>query len=111
MTAELFTRLSEELTGGRSDVEPTRMFSSTGLKTHGKTFAMLVKGRLVVKLPRDRVEELLVAGAGDRFHPGHRRLMREWVSLAEVTDPTTCRSLMAEALAFVAAAVASGGRG
>jgi len=37
--------------------------------------------------------------------------MRERVSLAEATDPTTCRMLMAEALAFVAAAVASGRRG
>ena len=44
MTAELFAQLSEELTGGRSDVEPTRMFGSTGLKTHGNTFAMLVRG-------------------------------------------------------------------
>jgi TfoX/Sxy family transcriptional regulator of competence genes len=111
MTAELFARLSEELTGGRSDVEPTRMFGSAGLKTYGKTFAMLVKGRLVVKMPQDRVEELVAAGAGDRFDPGHGRLMREWVSLAEATDPSTCRMLMAEALAFVATAVASGGRG
>ena len=111
MTAELFAQLSEELTDGLSDVEPTRMFGSAGLKTHGKTFAMLVRGRLVVKLPRDRVEELLGAGAGDRFDPGHGRPMREWVSLADATDPTTCRMLMAEALAFVAAAVASGGRG
>ena len=64
-----------------------------------------------MKLPRDRVEELLAAGAGDWFDPGRGRLMREWGSLAEATDPTTCRMLMAEALTFVAAAVASGGRG
>jgi TfoX/Sxy family transcriptional regulator of competence genes len=111
MTADLFAELSEELTGGRSNVEPTRMFGSAGSRTHGKTFAMLVNGRLVVKLPRGRVEELLAAGAGDRFDPGHGRLMREWVSLAEAADPTACRKLMAEALAFVAAAVSSGGRG
>ena len=72
---------------------------------------MLVKGRLVVKLPQDRVDELLAAGAGDRFDPGHGRLMREWISLAPATDPTTCQTLMAEALGFVAAAVATGGRG
>jgi hypothetical protein len=84
MTAELFTQLSEELTGGRSDVEPTRMFGAIGLKTHGKTFAMLVKGR---------------------------RLMQEWIRLTAPTDPTTCRTLIAEALAFVAAVVASSGRG
>jgi TfoX/Sxy family transcriptional regulator of competence genes len=106
MTADLFDELRT-----RPDVEPTRMFGSAGLKTHGKTFAMLVKGRLVVKLPRDRVDELLAAGAGDRFDPGHGRLMREWISLAEAADETTRRALMAEALIFVAAAVASGGRG
>lgn len=111
MTAELFAQLSEELTRSRSDVEATRMFGSASVKTQGKTFAMLVNGRLVVKLPRDRVEELLAAGAGDRFDPGHGRLMREWVSLAEVADATACRMLMAEALAFVAVVVASGGRG
>ncbi len=111
MTAELFARLAEELTGSRPDVEPTRMFGSAGLKTYGKTFAMLVKGRLVVKLPGDRVRELLAAGAGDRFDPGHGRLMREWISLTETTDPTICRTLMAEALAFVATALTSGGRG
>jgi hypothetical protein len=111
MTPALFDQLVEALTGGRAGVEPTRMFGSTGLKVHGKTFAMLVKGRLVVKLPRHRVEELLAAGAGDRFDPGHGRPMREWVSLAPATDPATCQTLMAEALSFVAAAVATGGRG
>ena len=111
VTAELFAQLSEELTGSRPDVEPTRMFGSAGLTTHGKTFAMLVRGKLVVKLPRDRVQELLAAGAGDRFDLGHGRLMREWISLTEATDPTPCRMLMTEALAFVAVALAPGGRG
>jgi hypothetical protein len=31
------------------------MFGSTGLKVKGKVFAMLVKGALVVKLPKARV--------------------------------------------------------
>lgn len=47
----------------RRSVTTGRMFGSPGLKRDGKTFAMLVKGRLVVKLPRARVEELVVAGA------------------------------------------------
>jgi TfoX/Sxy family transcriptional regulator of competence genes len=78
MTSELFAKLAEELTGSQPGVEPTRMFGSAGLKSHGKTFAMLVRGRLVVKLPRGRVQELLAAGAGDRLDPGHGRVMREW---------------------------------
>jgi hypothetical protein len=40
-----------------------------------------VASRLVVKLPRDRVDEPRPIGAGDRFDPGHGRLMRERVSL------------------------------
>ena len=107
--AALFGQVVEELST-RPGVEPTRMFGSTGLKTHGKTFVMLVKDRLVVKLPRDRVDELVTGGAGARFDPGHGRQMREWLSLAAATDLATCRMLVAEALRFVAAVVA-GGRG
>jgi hypothetical protein len=33
------------------------------------------------------------------------------ISLTEATNPTTCRMLIAEALRFVAAALAAGGRG
>jgi hypothetical protein len=41
---------------------PQRAFGSTSLKTDGKIFAMLVKDRLVVKLDRRRVDELVEAG-------------------------------------------------
>jgi hypothetical protein len=51
---------------------------------------MLSKGRLVVKLPRQRIDALVATGAGERFDPGHGRLMKEWLPLAR------------EALAFVA---------
>ena len=47
-----------------------RAFGSTSLKTDGKIFAMLVKDRLVVKLDRRRVDELVEAGMGQRFDPG-----------------------------------------
>jgi TfoX/Sxy family transcriptional regulator of competence genes len=66
----------------RRGVTTGRMFGSLGLKRDGKTFAMLVKGRLVVKLPRERVEELVAARAGQPFDPGHGRLMREWLEVA-----------------------------
>jgi TfoX/Sxy family transcriptional regulator of competence genes len=38
------------------------MFGSPGLKVSGKVFSMLVKGRLVVKLPRQRVEAIIAEG-------------------------------------------------
>ncbi len=62
-------------------VSEGRMFGSSGLKVSGKVFAMLVKGELVVKLPRARVEELEASGMGHPFDPGHGRIMREWVAV------------------------------
>ena len=58
-----------------------RTFGSTSLKANGKIFAMLVKDHLVVKLPRKRVEELVEAGVGDRFDPGHGRIQKEWLAV------------------------------
>ena len=60
---------------------PKRAFGATSLKTDGRIFAMLVKGRLVVKLPAARVAELVEAGAGERFDPGHGRVQKEWLSV------------------------------
>lgn len=57
-------------------------FGSTGLKVNGKLFAMPVEGKLVVKLPKARVDELVSAGRGKHFDPGHGRLMKEWVAVA-----------------------------
>ena len=56
-------------------------FGASGLKVDGKPFAMLSKGELVVKLPRQRVDELVAAGTGKPFDPGHGRLMKEWVTI------------------------------
>jgi hypothetical protein len=61
--------------------EPARGFGADALKVNGRIFAMLSHDRLVVKLPRRRVDELVETGVGDRFDPGHGRLMREWLSL------------------------------
>lgn len=57
------------------------MFGSPGLKVAGKVFAMLVKDRLVVKLPKTQVDECVAAGRGTYFDPGHGRLMKEWLSV------------------------------
>jgi hypothetical protein len=61
-------------------------FGSTGLKVNGKLFAFISsKGKFVAKLPRERVDELVSAGEGEHFDPGHGRLMKEWVAV----DPGT----------------------
>jgi hypothetical protein len=63
------------------------MMASYGLKVDGKIFAMSVRGDLVVKVPRARVEELIAAGTGVPFDPGHGRIMKEWVVIRPGTTP------------------------
>ena len=63
-----------------------KMFASMGLKVSGKIFAMLVKGKFVTKLPKERVDELVRCGTGAYFDPGHGRLMKEWVALEGTED-------------------------
>ncbi len=63
-------------------VSQKRMFSSHSvLNVNGKIFAMLVKDKIVVKLPRQRVDELVGARKGGYFDPGHGRLMKEWIAV------------------------------
>ena len=80
---------------------PQRAFGSTSLKTHGKIFAMLVKDRLVLKMDQRRVDALVSAGEGERFDPGHGRLMKEWIAVDSASDETWL-ALATESEAFVA---------
>jgi hypothetical protein len=76
------------------------MFSSSNvLSVNGKIFAMLVKGKLVVKLPKQRVDELVEARVGTYFDPGHGRLMKQWISIGQGRVPWV--ELAKDAYAFV----------
>ena len=55
-------------------------------------------GCLVVKLPRERVAELVEAGDGDPFAPAGK-VFREWVSIP-ATDRVLWQTLLAEAVDF-----------
>jgi hypothetical protein len=69
---------------GTAGVTPPRGgggFGRGALRYQGKIFAMLVRGRLVVKLPARRVDELVEAGDGIHFDANKGTPMREWLSL------------------------------
>jgi hypothetical protein len=59
-----------------------RKFGSNGLKVGGKLFALFVRGALVVKLSKARVDALVASGAGRPFETGPGRKMKEWVVVA-----------------------------
>ena len=61
-------------------------FGRGALRYRKKIFAMLVRGRLVVKLPRSRVDELVVGGHGERFDANKGTPMKEWFSLDPESD-------------------------
>jgi hypothetical protein len=85
---------------GVSPPSPGGGFGSSALRYQNKIFAMLVRGRLVLKLPKSRVDELVDAGAGDRFDANKGKPMKEWLSL----DPGSAlpwSPLAREALDFV----------
>jgi hypothetical protein len=99
---EVFDGIVDRLAAepGVEPPSPGGGFGAGGLKVGGKLFAMLSKGRLVVKLPRQRVDELIASGQGERFDPGHGRLMKEWVTVGAERGELW-GSLADEALQFV----------
>ena len=98
---ERYEDLVDELVGA-AGVTPPRGgggFGRSALRFQGKIFAMLVRGRLVLKLPAARVDALTEAGDGVRFDANKGTPMREWLSL----DPDSgqdWRALAREALDF-----------
>lgn len=56
-------------------------FGAHALRIDGKMFAMLVRGRLVLKLPQARVDDLVDGDEGVRFDANKGIPMREWLAL------------------------------
>jgi hypothetical protein len=101
---ERFATIVEEFLGNPDITPPSdgKGFGASGLKVHKKIFAMLVSGKLVVKLPKSRVDALVASGDGERFNPRHDgRPMKEWVAV-EPTSEEAWLPLAREAMRFVA---------
>jgi hypothetical protein len=95
-----FEQVSGRFLAERDVTQGTGFGTAPGLRASGKIFAMLVNGELVVKLPKDRVEGLVAAGAGAQFDPGHGRLMKEWASVP-AESPEDWDGLVEQAFRFV----------
>lgn len=78
-----YADLAAELLGEAGVTPPTGGggFGRTALRYRRKIFVMLVRGRLVLKLPAERVDALIAAGDGIRFDANKGTPMREWFSL------------------------------
>jgi TfoX/Sxy family transcriptional regulator of competence genes len=81
-----------------------RGFGSDALTVDGRIFAMVTRGRLVLKLPSRRVSALIERGVGLPFDAGKGKPMKEWVAFESVNDAEWL-ALAKEARRFV------GGRG
>jgi hypothetical protein len=90
---------------GRPGVTIGPAMRNEGLKVDGKLYAMVVRGRLVVKLPAARAAELTEAGDAVPFEPRPGRLMREWVMVdpPASSDDGGWRRLIEDAGDYVAA--------
>ena len=101
---ERFARLVDEFAGCLDVQVPgesgSRRFGSDALKVNGSIFAMVTGGRLVLKLPRNRVDALIDSGIGASFTAGKSRPMKEWVAVVD-DDDETWMALAREALDFV----------
>jgi hypothetical protein len=80
---ERFEDLVDEFAGveGVTPPEGGGGFGRSALRYRRKIFAMFVRGRLVVKLPGKRVDELVAGGHGVRFDANKGTPMKEWFSL------------------------------
>ena len=83
------------------EVARAKGFGSKGLKVARKLFAFESKGRLVAKLPKERVDELVSSGKGERFDPGHGRVMKEWLTI-DLRGKALWLGVAREALEFAA---------
>lgn len=99
---EKFEGLVDEFTGRPGITPPgaTGGFGRTALRVHGRIFAMFVRGQLVLKLPKGRVDDLVEGGHGVRFDANKGTPMKEWLAL-DTGSPRPWAELAGEALEFV----------
>ena len=98
----LFWDLIDELCQHDDRVEEGTIMGGRCARVSGEFLGLVgYKGSgMVVKLPRDRVDELIDQGIGQPFAPAGK-VFREWVAIAK-PDRRRWSKLLVEAVAFVA---------
>ena len=84
MTDDVWEDLVERSTDG--EVTPGSMFGCRGLRTGRRFFAIRWHERLVVKLPADRLAELVASGRAEPFEPMEGRPMNGWAVLGDSVE-------------------------
>ena len=97
---EAYRNVVEELKAD-PEVSEALMMGNPSLKRGTKMFGGLRGDELLVKIGRERVQELIAAGRAREFDPsGAGRPMKDWALIAQPTDDWL--ALADEARAFVA---------
>jgi hypothetical protein len=98
---EMFWKLADVMLADPA-VSRSTMMGFPCLRFQGRFFASVERltGNLIVKLPANRVVELVNQGSGEPFSP-NGRVFREWVALPQL-DEAQWADLLAEAREFVA---------
>jgi TfoX/Sxy family transcriptional regulator of competence genes len=97
---QLWAPIAKDQLAKRGVTSGTGFGTNNGLRVSGRIFAMLVAGELVVKLPVDRVDELVDSGRARRFDAGKGRPMKEWASVP-ASASRRWKALVEEARTFV----------
>lgn len=83
--ARMFDHVVASLERPDSDVERVKLFGYDCLRASGKVFAKVDKGRLIMKLPKQRIESLMMAGHLEPYD-GKRGEMKLWVVVDSIDD-------------------------
>ncbi|HIF05758.1 MAG TPA: hypothetical protein EYQ64_02065 [Gemmatimonadetes bacterium] len=102
--SSFFWKTAEELMGRPDISEGTLMGFPCLRRVDGGFFATCDhrSGHLIVKLSRERVQEIITQGQGEPFAPAGR-VFKEW-ALVEQRDTKKWQDLMDEAIQFVGGA-------
>ncbi len=97
---DVFDAAVARLLAAHPDDERRRMLRSPGIAAGGRFYGFATATELTVKLPADRVRELIADGRGLPCAPRPGRPMREWVQFP-APDEAACLGWLREARAFV----------